>query len=250
MIPTTLTISPEKFDAVLFDLDGVITATARLHAAAWKKMFDEFLEAYAKEKNQPFTPFDLVEDYKHYVDGKPRYDGVRDFLEARHIKLPEGSPPSPSKEKSVHGLGNRKNDFINQVLEKEGVDVFEDTLQLIKQLRTQGIKIAVVSSSKNCEAVLKKAGIEGLFDARVDGTVAEKRNLRGKPAPDTYLEAAKELGVQPGRAVVVEDAISGVQSGKAGKFGLVIGVDRKNDSTSLLKNGAHVAVKGMKEFLA
>ncbi len=242
-------ITREKFDAVLFDLDGVITATAKVHAACWKKMFDEYLEKRAKERGEPFKPFDIENDYRLYVDGKPWFDGVRDFIRSRQIELPEGTPADAPRTETVCGLGNRKNDLINEVIESDGVEVYEGTIDLARQLQKEGIKIAIVTSSQNCDVVLKAAKIGDLFEVRVDGNVIHEKNLSGKPAPDSYLEGAKRLGVEPKRTVVVEDAISGVQSGRNGKFGLVIGVDRKGNADELKKNGADVVVKDLREFL-
>lgn len=242
-------ITPDKFDAVLFDLDGVITATAKVHATCWKKMFDDYLRKRATEKNEPYVPFEIETDYKLYVDGKPRFEGVQSFLESRNIQLPYGNSNAPPGEETICGLGNRKNEMINDVIESEGVEKFESSITLIRLLRSQGIKTAVVSSSANCQTVLRAAGIEDLFDARVDGEVAAEMKLPGKPEPDTFLAAAKQLGAKPERAVVVEDAISGVQAGRAGGFGLVIGVDRKNDPEALKENGAHVVVKDLGELL-
>jgi len=242
-------ITPDKYDAVLFDLDGVITATAKLHAACWKKMFDEYLEKRSKETGEPFKPFEIATDYKLYVDGKPRYDGVRDFIGSRGIELPEGTSEDSPQTKTVRGLGNRKNDLINEVIDSVGVDAYEGTIALARKIRDEGIKIAVVTSSQNCDVVLKAAKIEDLFEVRVDGNVIHEQHLLGKPAPDSYLEGAKRLGVDPKRTVVVEDAISGVQSGRNGKFGLVIGVDRNGNADELKKNGADVVVKDLGEFL-
>ena len=242
-------LSRNKFDAVLFDLDGVLTATAKVHAACWKKMFDEYLRMRGTKTRESFRPFEIQTDYKTYVDGKPRYDGVRDFLKSRAIDLPEGHPGDPPTAETVCGLGNRKNDMINDVLESEGVEPYEGSVALVRQLRLQGIKTAVVSSSQNCLAVLQAATMADLFDARVDGEVASRRHLRGKPAPDTFLAAATDLGVSPPRAVVVEDAISGVQAGRAGGFGLVIGVARKGEGDALKDNGADVVVTDLSELL-
>ena len=242
-------ITREKFDAVLFDLDGVITATAKVHAACWKKMFDEYLEKRAKERGEPFKPFDIENDYRLYVDGKPWFDGVRDFIRSRQIELPEGIPDDAPRTETVCGLGNRKNDLINEVIESDGVEVYEGTIDLARQLQKEGIKIAIVTSSQNCDVVLNAAKIGDLFEVRIDGNVIHEKNLSGKPAPDSYLEGAKRLGVEPKRTVVVEDAISGVQSGRNGKFGLVIGVDRKGNADELKKNGADVVVKDLREFL-
>ncbi|MFB3115635.1 MAG: HAD family hydrolase [Nitrospirales bacterium] len=242
-------ITRDKYDAVLFDLDGVITATAKLHAACWKKMFDEFLEKHASRRGEPFKPFEIATDYRLYVDGKPRFDGVRDFLQSRNINLPEGTRDDPPKTETVGGLGNRKNDLINEVIDSVGVEVYDGTITLARQIRDEGIKIAVVTSSQNCDVVLKAAKVDDLFVVRVDGNTILEQHLSGKPAPDSYLEGAKRLGVDPQRTVVVEDAISGVQAGRNGKFGLVIGVDRKGNGDELKKNGADVVVKDLGEFL-
>lgn len=242
-------ITRDKYDAVLFDLDGVITATAKLHAACWKKMFDEFLEKHASRRGEPFKPFEIATDYRLYVDGKPRFDGVRDFLQSRNINLPEGTRDDPPKTETVGGLGNRKNDLINEVIDSVGVEVYDGTITLARQIRDEGIKIAVVTSSQNCDVVLKAAKVDDLFVVRVDGNTILEQHLSGKPAPDSYLEGAKRLGVDPQRTVVIEDAISGVQAGRNGKFGLVIGVDRKGNGDELKKNGADVVVKDLGEFL-
>ena len=243
------TIPKERFDAVLFDLDGVLTDTAKVHAASWKKMFDDFLKQRAEKMKEPFRPFDIATDYKLYVDGKLRYDGVRSFLESRGIQLPFGDPDAPSNTETIIGLGNLKDALVKEIIRTEGVEVYEGSVTLTRMLREQGMKIAVVSASKNCQAALQAAGIEELFDIRVDGEVADRLKLPGKPAPDTFLEAAKELGVEPERAVVVEDAISGVQAGRNGGFGLVIGVDRKGDADALMKNGAHIVVNDLSELI-
>ena len=242
-------LSAERFDAVLFDLDGVLTDTAAVHARAWKTMFDEFLRYWAERHGQPFTPVSIDRDYKTYVDGKPRYDGVRSFLLSRGIELPEGDSDDPPQMETVRGLGNRKNVLVNRLLDDEGVVRYEGSVRLVEQLRDRGIKRAVVSSSKNCAAVLEAAGISDLFDARIDGVVAAERDLPGKPAPDTFLAAAADLGAPPDRAVVVEDAISGVQAGRAGGFGLVIGIDREGDPDALRSNGADVVVSDLGELV-
>ena len=197
-------ITLERFDAVLFDLDGVLTATAKVHAASWKKMFDTFLQQRATETDTPFQPFEIATDYIRYVDGKPRYEGVQSFLESRGIDLPHGDPDEPPNDATICGLGNRKNELVNEILASDGVEVYEGSLAFLHQLRDAGIKTAVVSSSKNCQAVLAAAGITELFDVRVDGEVAAERYLPGKPAPDTFLHASELLGVDPSRAVVVE----------------------------------------------
>lgn len=236
-----------RFDAVLFDLDGVLTATASVHASCWKRMFDAFLLERSARSAEPFRPFDVIEDYGKYVDGKPRFDGVTSFLLARGIELPYGTPDSTATEDTVCGLGNRKDALVDAVLETEGVDVYEGTINWLTKVRGMGVKTAVVSSSKNCRAVLEAAGIDHLFEARVDGELAERLNLPGKPAPDTYLRAAAELGVVAARSVVVEDAIAGVQAGRAGGFGLVIGLARHADDEALRRNGAHLVVHDLSE---
>ncbi len=242
-------LPPERFDAVLFDLDGVLTATAKIHAAAWKKTFDEYLRRRSDETGEPFVPFDIADDYKHHVDGKLRNDGVDSFLKSRDIHLPWGDPSDPPDAETVCGVGNRKNDLVVETIESEGVEVFEGSVALVRQLLSAGIRTAVVSASRNCEAALKSAGIADLFEARVDGVVAGDLGLPGKPAPDTFLKAAELLGVDPARAVVVEDAVSVVKAGRAGGFGLVIGVDRKGDPEALLENGADIVVEDLDELV-
>src|SRR5215471_8830354 len=238
-------ITRDRYDAVLFDLDGVITDTANMHAACWKQMFDEYLQKRATETGEQFCPFELATDYRLYVDGKPRFDGVRDFLTSRGIRLPEGSPDDPPQAETVDGLGNRKNELVNEVIEDIGVEPYEGSVELIRQLRHRGFKIAVVTSSQNCTAVLKAAKLDHFFDVQVDGNVIHAQHLAGKPAPDTYLMAARLLGVEPARAVVIEDAISGVEAGAAGNFGLVIGVARKGNANELRQHGAHLVVNDL-----
>jgi beta-phosphoglucomutase family hydrolase len=242
-------INRDQYDAVLFDLDGVITDTANLHAACWKQMFDEYLQKRATQRGEAFRPFDLATDYRLYVDGKPRFDGVRDFLTSRGIQLPEGSPDDPPQLETVGGLGNRKNDLVNGLIEEIGVEPYEGSVQLIHQLRRNGFKIAVVTSSQNCDAVLRAAKLDDFFGVRVDGNVIQAQRLSGKPAPDTFLMAAKLLGVEPKRTVVIEDAISGVQAGSNGKFGLVIGVARKGNAEELKRHGAHLVVDDLGELV-
>jgi len=242
-------VTPEKFEAVLFDLDGVITDSAKIHAACWKFTFDTFLKRYASESGEEFEPFDIETDYFHYVDGKPRYEGVRHFLASRNLELPEGTPDSPAYEQSICGIGNRKNELVNIAIQSNGVDFYQSSLDFVENTIKSGIKTAIVSSSQNCETILSSADILYLFPIRVDGRVAMKKKLKGKPSPDTFLEAARLLGVKPERAVVVEDAISGVQAGKNGKFGLVIGVDRKENAAELIENGADIVVADLGEFI-
>jgi beta-phosphoglucomutase family hydrolase len=243
-------ISRDQYDAVLLDLDGVITDTASVHAACWKQMFDEYLHKRAMERGEAFRPFDIATDYRLYVDGKPRYDGVRDFLTSRGIQLPEGSPGDPPQAETVDGLGNRKNDLVNKIIEEKGVEPYAGSVELIHQLRGQRFKIAVVTSSQNCTAVLKAAKLDHCFDVQVDGNVIHAQHLAGKPAPDTYLMAARLLGVEPGRAVVIEDALSGVEAGSSGNFGLVIGVARKGNAEELRHHGAHLVVNDLSELVS
>jgi beta-phosphoglucomutase family hydrolase len=241
-------IRREQYDAVLLDLDGVITDTAGVHAACWKQMFDEYLQKRAIKTGETFHPFDIDTDYRLYVDGKPRFDGVRDFLTSRNIQLPEGSRDDPSDAETVGGLGNRKNDLVNKVIGHKGVEPYQGSVELIHQLRNQGFKIAVVTSSQNCAAVLRAAKLDHFFDEQVDGNMIHTEHLAGKPAPDTYLMAARLLGVEPARAVVIEDALSGVQAGSNGNFGLVIGVARKGNAEELRRHGAHLVVNDLGEL--
>jgi beta-phosphoglucomutase family hydrolase len=242
-------ITRDRYDAVLFDLDGVITDTASLHAASWKRMFDEYLQERASLRGEAFRPFDLASDYRLYVDGKPRFDGVRDFLASRGIDLPLGSPDDAPQAETVCGLGNRKNILVNAVIEEKGVEAYTGSVRLIRQLRDQGFKIAVVTSSQNCRAVLKAAKLDRLFDVQVDGNTIHAQHLAGKPAPDTFLMAAQLLGAEPNRTVVIEDAISGVQAGANGNFGLVIGVARKGNAEELRGNGANLVVNDLGELV-
>src|SRR5215831_7635135 len=242
-------VNRDRYDAVLFDLDGVITNTAKIHAACWKKMFDEYLQQRATQRGEIFKPFDLVTDYRLRVDGKPRYDGVRDFLTSRGIQLSEGNPHDPPQAETVCGLGNRKNRLVVRAIEEKGVEAYEGSVRFIRKLRGDSYKVAVVSSSENCEAVLKAAKVESLFEVRVDGAMVEAQHLAGKPAPDTFLIAAKLLGVEPRRSIVVEDALSGIAAGLAGNFGLVVGVARRDNADELRRHGAHLVVNDLSEFL-
>ena len=240
---------PEDVRACLFDLDGVLTQTAKVHAAAWKTMFDEFLRAWSARAETPFIPFDPVVDYDEYVDGKPRYDGVRSFLQARGIELPEGSSADPPSAETVHGLGNRKNELVLALLHKQGVEVYEGSIRYVRAARDAGLHCAVVSSSANTREVLESAGIEDLFEARIDGVVAEERHLEGKPAPDTFLAGAQALGVDAGEAAVFEDALAGVEAGRGGHFRFVVGVDRTGQAEALREHGADVVVTDLAELL-
>jgi beta-phosphoglucomutase family hydrolase len=243
-------ITRDQYDAVLLDLDGVITDTASVHAACWKQMFDEYLQKRAAQRGDAFRPFDIATDYRLYVDGKPRYDGVRDFLTSRVIQLPEGRPDDPPEAETVDGLGNRKNELVNKIIEDKGVEPYEGSVELIHQLRHRGFKIAVVTSSQNCTAVLQAVKLDHFFDAQVDGNVIHAEHLAGKPAPDSYLMAAKLLGVGPARAIVIEDALSGVEAGRNGNFGLVIGVARKGNANELRQHGAHLVVNDLGELVS
>lgn len=236
------TLSPRDYDAVLFDLDGVLTRSASVHASAWKKLFDGFLEERAAQAGEPFVPFDIAADYPRHVDGKPRYDGVAAFLESRGITLPLGTFEDGPDVQSVRALGNLKDQYFLEHLEQHGIEPYEAAIALVRKLRAQEIKTAVVSSSNNCAAVLEAAGIAQLFDARVDGKEVTRLELKGKPAPDAFLEAARRVGAEPSRAVVVEDAIAGVQAGHSGHFGCVIGVDRRGHAKALHDAGADVVV--------
>lgn len=243
-------ITRDKYDAVLLDLDGVITNTANLHAVCWKQMFDDYLHKRATQRGEGFRPFDLATDYRLYVDGKPRFDGVRDFLASRGIRLDEGSPDDSPRLETVGGLGNRKNDLVNELIEDKGVAPYEGSVALIHQLRHFGFKVAVVTSSQNCTTVLRAAKLDALFDVRIDGNTIRTQHLAGKPAPDTFLSAANLLKVDPARAVVIEDAISGVEAGRNGNFGLVIGVARKGNAEELRIHGAHLVVNDLGELVA
>lgn len=242
-----VTISRQDFDAVIFDMDGVVTDTARVHAAAWKQLFDDYLRRRAQREGAPFLPFDLDHDYRRYVDGKPRYDGVAAFLASRGITIPFGDPNDPPDAETACGLGNRKNQYFMQRLEAEGVEAFPSTVALIRHLRAAGVKIGIFSASKNCEEVLRAAGVRELFDVKVDGLDAEQQGLPGKPHPAMLLEAARRLAVTPERAVIVEDAIAGVQAGRAGGFGMVIGVNRSGEPGVLRAHGATVEVTDLAE---
>jgi beta-phosphoglucomutase family hydrolase len=242
-------ITRDRYDAVLLDLDGVITDTASIHAACWKQMFDEYLQNRAIQRNEAFRPFDVTADYRLYVDGKPRFDGVRDFLASRDIHLPEGSVDDPSQTETVCGLGNRKNDLVNKIIEEGGVEPYEGSVKFLGHLRSQGFKIAIVTSSQNCTAVLKAVKLDHFFDVQVDGNTIHAQHLAGKPAPDTFLMAAKLLGIDQVRAVVVEDALSGVEAGAAGNFGLVIGVARKGNAEELRHHGARLVVNDLGELV-
>ena len=243
--PLCPVISAQAFDLVIFDLDGVITKTAELHAAAWKRLFDSYLQ---RRQGTDAEPFDADADYRAYVDGKPRYDGVKSFLASRGITLPYGDPGDDPMKETICGLGNAKNQAFLASLKEEGVQTYQDAIDLVRRLREEGTAVVVVSSSKSCLAILQAAGIADLFEERVNGLEAAKLGLPGKPAPDTFLEAAQRVGVEPARAVVIEDALSGVEAGRKGGFGLVIGVDRAGQRNVLLQHGADVVVTQLSEI--
>jgi beta-phosphoglucomutase family hydrolase len=260
---------PDGVIACLFDLDGVLTKTAKVHAKAWKQMFDEFLKSWAEQQDDAaaarsgepgrraggsaagteFVPFDEHDDYDKYVDGKPREAGVRDFLASRGIEFPEGSPDDPPDAETVYGLGTRKNNLVTEVIRREGVEAYEGSVLYLKAARDAGLRRAVVSSSHNCKEVLEAAGIADLLEARIDGNVAAERHLKGKPHPDTFLAGAEALGVAPGQAAVYEDALAGVEAGRAGNFGFVVGVDRVGQRDALLAHGADIVVEDLAELL-
>ena len=241
---------PDPIRACLFDLDGVLTDTARVHAAAWKEIFDAYLSDRASHAGEQLRPFDLDHDYEDYVDGKPRSDGVRSFLASRGIDLPEGSPGDPPDLPTVSGLGNRKEKLVLHTIRERGVEPYPGSLRFVHAVRDAGLRTAVVSSSTHTREVLEAAGIESLFEVRIDGTVAERERLEGKPAPDTYLTAARRLGIARGHAAVFEDALAGVEAGRAGRFGYVVGVDRSGHAEALREHGADVVVRDLAELVS
>jgi beta-phosphoglucomutase family hydrolase len=240
---------PDGITTYLFDLDGVLTQTAKIHARAWKEMFDGFLRDWADRHGEEFEPFDRPTDYDEYVDGKPRLDGVRSFLESRGIHLPMGSPGDPPEAETVHALGTRKNDLVLELIRQQGVEPYEGSVQFVEAARDKNLRRAVVSSSTNCRDVLVAAGIDHFFETIVDGVVAERERLAGKPAPDTFVAAARMLGSEPAESAVFEDALAGVEAGRAGNFGWVVGVDRTGQAEALAKRGADVVVQDLDELL-
>jgi beta-phosphoglucomutase family hydrolase len=242
---------PAQVLACLFDLDGVLTQTARLHAAAWKEMFDAYLRMRARADGHgaSFVPFDVNVDYAAYVDGKERNDGVRSFLRSRGIALPEGTPGDPPEADTVIGLGTRKNKRVLALIEHEGVAAYAGSVRFVRAARAHRLRCAVVSSSSNCSAVLEAAGIADLFEATVDALVAARDHLAGKPAPDTFLAAAEMLGADPSSAAVFEDSLAGIQAGRAGRFALVVGVDRIGQAAELRARGADIVVSDLDELL-
>jgi trehalose 6-phosphate phosphatase len=242
-VDTAYSISKQKYDAVIFDMDGVVTDTAMSHAETWKRMFDEFVFRYSSGRGLPVRPFEIETDYRIFIDGKPRTDGVRSFLLSRGIDLPEGRPDDPAGTATVYGLGNLKNEYFTAMIRRQGVEVIGPTLEFIHRLKKLGFKTAIISSSRNSAMILESAELSELFDRKVDGIDSEMLGIEGKPAPDIFLEAARQLKVEPERAVIVEDAISGVQAGRAGGFGLVIGLARNGDRKALLDGGADLVVE-------
>lgn len=240
---------PAKIRVCLFDLDGVLTDTAAVHAAAWKEMFDEFLRTYAEQHAAQFVPFDAGAEYNAYVDGKPRVDGVRDFLTSRGITLPEGTPADPPSAMTINGLGNRKNQAVLRRIRTDGVRVFEGSRKYLEAARQAGLRRAVVSSSANTREVLEVTGLAQYIEERVDGVTIREEHLRGKPAPDTFLTAAKRLGADPSVCAVYEDALAGVQAGRAGAFGIVVGVDRVGQADELKAHGADIVVTDLAQLL-
>jgi beta-phosphoglucomutase family hydrolase len=241
-VPPAAAIDRSETDAVVFDMDGVVTDTASVHARAWKRLFDEVLA----ERGQP--PFDIETDYRRYVDGKPRSAGIRDFLASRGITLPEGDPDDPPERETVAGLGNRKNGYFLTELREQGAKPYPTTVELVRRLGEKGIGTAIISASRNMDEVLKSAGLADLFRVRVDGNEAARLGIPGKPDPAVFLEAASRLGAEPARAAVVEDAIAGVEAGRRGRFGLVVGVDRTGDADGLRRAGADVVVSDLGEL--
>jgi len=235
---------PDGIQACLFDLDGVITKTAVVHAAAWKQTFDDFLRRWDAAAYRPFDDA----DYDEYVDGRPRADGVRTFLASRGIRLPEGDPDDPPGRQTVHGLGNRKNALLLEVIRSQGVEAYDGTIRYIEAVRAAGLSTAVVSSSANCRDVLRSISAEHLFDVRIDGVVAAQRHLPGKPHPDTFLAAAHDLGVEAKAAAVFEDALAGMDAGRSGHFGYVVGVDRVGQADALRAHGADIVVQDLAEL--
>jgi beta-phosphoglucomutase family hydrolase len=240
---------PDDVSVCLFDLDGVLTKTAEVHAAAWKEMFDAYLRKRETITREPFAPFDAVADYDEYVDGKPRYEGVQSFLAARGIELPRGDPSDPPDAETVDGLGNRKNEIVLRIIREQGVKPYPGSVRYVRAAKEAGLHRAVVSSSTNCRDVLIAAGIEDLFEVRIDGVVAEREHLPGKPAPDTFVAGARALGATPAEAAIFEDSLAGVAAGRAGDFGFVVGVDRVGQADALRERGADVVVSDLADLL-
>lgn len=250
MAPSQQTVKlPAEIRACLFDMDGVLTQTAKVHSEAWKEMFDAFLKARAEADGTEFVPFDIATDYVKYVDGRLRQDGVRGFLESRGIELPEGSPDDDEHQETINGLGTRKNNRVVELIRTEGVETFADAIVLLNAVRASGLKTAVVSASKNTPDVLRVTNLADKFDYVMHGGIAGEMGLPGKPAPDTFIAAAEALGETPATCAVLEDAISGVQAGRDGKFGYVIGVDRVNHGEELRAKGADIVLRNLEDLV-
>ncbi len=241
-------ININKYLAVIFDLDGVITHTARVHAAAWKRMFDEYLKKRGDREGKEYRPFDDEKDYYRFVDGKPRYEGAESFLESRGISIPYGSPQDPVDRETICGLGNKKNQYFLEHLKENGVESYPSTRDFVQKMRASRKRVAVISSSRNAQAVLEASGDLDLFPVVVDGEEASKRRLKGKPEPDIFLEAARRLEVSPENCIIIEDALSGVEAGRAGGFALVIGIDRSGKNTELKSRGADIVVNDLSQI--
>jgi alpha,alpha-trehalase len=248
MADPDLILSRERIDAVLFDLDGVVTRISELQAVAWKQLFDDWLRAHPTEPGEDHSPFDEERDYRRYIDGRPREKGLKHFLIARGVELPEGSPGDSPETDSLQGLGRRKNALFLDLLANQGVEVYDCAVELLRRLRQAGIKTAVVTASKNGPAILRQAGICDLFDACVDGNDAERDDLAGKPDPDTLLEAVRRLGVEPARAAVLDDTPAGLRAALRGHFGLIIGVDRDGQRETLSEHGAQLVFDDLRHI--
>jgi alpha,alpha-trehalase len=245
----TMPLDLTRFKAALFDLDGVVTKTAAVHARAWQHLFNDYLKADSLRTGRPFRPFDIDQDYRQYVDGKPRYEGVKSFLDSRGIELPWGTLNDGPEENTIYGLGNKKDRYFQTYLRETGVEVYPNTVRFLRMVRDHGIKTAVVSSSNHAQQVVEAASLTPLFDTRIDGREAQRLHLRGKPAPDTFLEAARRLDVPPHQAMVIEDALAGVEAGHKGGFGLVIALDRRNQPEALRQHGADIVAADLAELL-
>jgi beta-phosphoglucomutase family hydrolase len=241
----TPSINADAFRAALFDMDGVLTKTALIHARSWKRLFDEFLKQYGREVSRSFAPFDMQFDYLRYVDGKVRYEGVQGFLQSRRITLPLGSPDDDPHQKTVYGLANMKDDYFRAFLNEQGVAVFDDGVQLLNDVRSAGLKTAVVSASRHAERILQQAGLTETIDVLIDGCESERLHLNGKPAPDTFFEATRRLSVLPEMTVVIEDALSGITAARSGGFGLIVGTDRVGQANALHNAGASFVVSNL-----
>jgi beta-phosphoglucomutase family hydrolase len=241
--PLNHLLSQKNINALIFDLDGVITQTAKVHAQAWKRMFDDYLLKRGEQEGKVYKPLHIATDYRQYIDGIPRYDGVRNFLASRGIVLPEGNPGDAPGKETVAGLGNLKNEYFQSLVSQGGVEVYNDTVAFVKQHKAQGFRTAVISASKNCKAILAAAGLEELFEVRVDGVVSLELGLKGKPAPDVFTEAVRQLGVQPQESAVFEDALLGVKAGRAGGFALVVGINRTGEAAEeFVQHGADLVL--------